>query len=257
MSESDWRSPEPYAIMQDAEAADFAWEFVRRNPDYRRDHRKLQRNGSRLGVNRTFRHRWGFLFAADPHRNFKMQTIFWSPEVLPTVLRAAAVSWATLSRPCHLDLSQLSSADIRQAYDGWHAVLRLGGVTHRLWLQELPPTGAPIVLELLLDADFGLQSHAAHRLWLALEKAARRAPDPALPKQRRQRFILAMRALDGRIEGNSYRAIAENLFGKVRIPQLGWKAHDLRSRTIRLVQTGVSLMRGDYLGLLRRKRTLR
>jgi hypothetical protein len=64
-----------------------------------------------------------------------------------------------------------------------------------------------------------------------------------------------MRALDGRIEGNSYRAIAENLFGRARIPQLGWKTHDLRNRTIRLVQTGVSLMRGDYLALLRRKRT--
>ena len=255
MSESEWRSPEPYAIMQDAEAADFAWEFVRRNPDYRQDHRKLQSDGSLFRVSRKFRRRWGFLFAADPHRNFKMQTIFWSPEVLPTVLRAAAASRTTFSRPCHLDLSKLSSADVRQASDGWHAVLRLGGVTHRLWLQELPPTGAPIVLELLLDANFDLQSYAAHRLWLALEKAALRAPDPALPKQRRQRFILAMRALDGRIEGNSYRAIAENLFGKARIPQLGWKTHDLRNRTIRLVQTGVSLMRGDYLALLRRKRT--
>ena len=184
-----------------------------------------------------------------------MQTIFWSPEVLPSVLRAAAASRTTFSRPCHLDLSKLSSANIREAPDGWHAVLRLGGVTHRLWLQELPPTGSPIVLELLLDANFDLQSHAAHRLWLALEKAAVRAPDSALPSRRRQRFILAMRALDGRIEGNSYRAIAENLFGKARIPQLGWKTHDLRNRTIRLVQTGVSLMRRDYLALLGRKRT--
>jgi hypothetical protein len=92
-----------------------------------------------------------------------MQTIFWSPEVLPTVLRAAAATWTTFSRPCRLDLNKLSGADLRQAFDGWHAVVRLGGEAHRLWLQELPAKGAPIVLELLLDADFGLQSDAAHQ----------------------------------------------------------------------------------------------
>lgn len=80
-----------------------------------------------------------------------MQTIFWSPEVLPTVLRAAAATWTTFSRPCRLDLGKLSSADLRQASDGWHAVLRLGGKAHRLWLQELPAKDTPIVLELLLE----------------------------------------------------------------------------------------------------------
>ena len=63
-----------------------------------------------------------------------------------------------------------------------------------------------------------------------------------------------MHALDGHIQGSSYRAIAENLFGRTRIPERVWNTHDLRNRTIRLVQTGVSLMRGGYLNLLRRKR---
>ena len=173
--------------------------------------------------------------------------------MLPTVLRAAAATWTTFSRPCHLELSKLSRADLRQASDGWHAVVRLRGETHRLWLQELPAKGAPIVLELLLDADFDLRSDAAHRLWSALAQPALRAPS-AMTLQRRQRLILALRALDGRIEGNSYRAIAENLFGRARIPERGWKTHDLRNRTIRLVHTGISLMRGDYLALLHRKR---
>jgi hypothetical protein len=183
-----------------------------------------------------------------------MQTIFWSPEVLPTVLRAAAATWTTFSRPCRLDLGKLSGADLRQASDGWHAVVRLRGEAHRLWLQELPAKGTPIVLELLLDADFDLQSDAAHRLWSALERPALRVPHSEVTLQRRHRLILAMRALDGRIEGNSYRTIAENLFGTTRMPERGWKTHDLRNRTIRLVQTGTVLMRGGYLALLRRKR---
>ena len=155
------------------------------------------------------------------------------------------------SRPYRLELGTLPRADLRQASDGWHAILRLGGVTHRLWLQELPTEGALIVLELRLDNDFDLQSHAAHRLWSALEKRALRGAHPTVPSQRRQRFTLAIRALDGHIEGNSYRAIAEILFGKTRIPERGWKTHDLRNRTIRLVQTGLSLMGGGYRVLLR------
>jgi hypothetical protein len=39
MFELDWRSPETYAKLQNAEAADFAWECRRRSSDYREDHR--------------------------------------------------------------------------------------------------------------------------------------------------------------------------------------------------------------------------
>jgi hypothetical protein len=147
----------------------------------------------------------------------------------------------------------MSGAELRQASDGWHAVLRLEGVAHRLWLREIPAKGMPLVIELPLDADFELRSRAAHRFWSALEKRTLGKPPPTLPLQRRQRLTFAIRALDGRIEGNSYRAIAEVLFGKNRIPEGGgWKTHDLR--TIRLVQTGLSLMRGGYHTLLRRRR---
>ena len=50
-----------------------------------------------------------------------------------------------------------------------------------------------------------------------------------LSPQRRQRFALILRALDGRNENKSYRAIAEGLFGKERIPERAWKTHDLRN----------------------------
>jgi hypothetical protein len=62
---------------------------------------------------------------------------------------------------------------------------------------------------------------------------------------------LALRALDGHIDGASYRVIAEVLFGRKRIPESAWKTHELRSRTVRLVQAGIALMRGGYRALLR------
>jgi hypothetical protein len=72
-----------------------------------------------------------------------------------------------------------------------------------------------------------------------------------LSAQRRERLAFALRALDGHIDGASYRVIAEVLFGRKRIPESAWKTHELRSRTIRLVQAGLALMRGGYRALLR------
>jgi hypothetical protein len=68
MSEFDWRSPTAYKKMQKAEAADFAWEYLRRNNDYREDYRNRQKIGSIAAADAAFRQRWGFLFAADPVR---------------------------------------------------------------------------------------------------------------------------------------------------------------------------------------------
>jgi hypothetical protein len=148
----------------------------------------------------------------------------------------------------------LPSEELRQGSDGWHAIVRLGGTTHRLWLRELPTQTSSFVVELPLDSDFDVRSHAARRLWAALEERALGPPLPALSIQRRRRLTLAIRAADGRTEGNSYRAIAEGLFGESRIPERAWKTHDLRNRTIRLVHSGFALMREGYRALLRQSR---
>lgn len=62
---------------------------------------------------------------------------------------------------------------------------------------------------------------------------------------------MALRALDGRLAGATYREIAQVLFSPKRIPERAWKTHDLRNQTIRLVQNGFALMRGGYRALLR------
>jgi len=71
-----------------------------------------------------------------------------------------------------------------------------------------------------------------------------------LTMQKHMRLVLSLRALDGWMLGNSYRAIAIGLFGSHRVPERAWKTHDLRSRTIRLVQDGRALMQERYLDLL-------
>jgi hypothetical protein len=127
-------------------------------------------------------------------------------------------------------------------------------VDHRIWLKESPAFGVNYVTELPFDGDFDARAYAARRLWRAMNG---RMPGPAfheLSKQRRERLSVAIRAHDARAAGSTYRAIAEVFFGKKRIPDRAWKTHDLRNRTIRLVQSGLALMRGSYRELLRPRR---
>jgi hypothetical protein len=188
----------------------------------------------------------------DPAGSSQDQAIFWAPEVLPAIIpivRSAADSGGNV-----LNLSAISVGEIRQASDGWHVLFRVQEVEHRLWLKDTPAAEQAYAAELPFDENFEGRSHAARRLWRALNGRPVGPAFQELSPQRRQRLALAMRALDGRIEGHSYRVIAEGLFGAKRIPDRAWKTHDLRNRTIRLVQTGFALMRGGYRELLRQAR---
>jgi len=188
----------------------------------------------------------------DPAGSSQDQAIFWAAEVLPTIIpivRSTSDSSSNL-----LSLAEMSAGEIRQASDGWYVLLRVSGLEHRLWLREPPVAEQAYATELPFDDEFEIRAHAARRLWRVLNGRPAGPAFHELSPQRRQRLALVLRALDGRIEGNSYRAIAEGLFGAKRIPERAWKTHDLRNRTIRLVQTGYAMMRGGYRELLRQVR---
>ncbi|MBH5396308.1 DUF2285 domain-containing protein [Bradyrhizobium sp. CNPSo 4010] len=173
--------------------------------------------------------------------------------MLPTVM---AVRAAGLIAPkaYQLDFDNLPGGELRRAPDGWHAIVPLGGTKHRLWLREFPASGCAVVVDLPLDSDFGLRLRAARRFWLAFQRPALGEPPLALPALKRRRLILALRAVDGWQQGNSYRQIAQGLFGSHRIAERAWKTDDLRSRTIRLVKLGQRLMRLRWRAFLDKRR---
>jgi hypothetical protein len=177
--------------------------------------------------------------------------VFWAPEVLPTVIPIRPAVPFSADTRVSLKLSELTAGELRQARDGWYAVLHLRGVEHRVWLKELPIIAQAYAVELQFDRDFEFRAHAARRLWRTLNDRPAGPPLYLFSAQRRRRLALALRALDARMDGSTYREIAEVLFGAKHIPERAWKTHDLRNRTIRLVQTGFALMRGGYRALLR------
>ncbi|GLR89667.1 DUF2285 domain-containing protein [Bradyrhizobium iriomotense] len=169
------------------------------------------------------------------------------PAVLP-IVESAADSDGVIARL----LADLASNSIRRADDGWHAVLRIDGTQHHLWLKQAPRFDAAYAIELPLEhADFEIRAHASSQFWRAITGRLPAPPLHQISAQQRERLALSLRALDGHMDGASYRAIAEVLFGQRRISERAWKTHELRSRVIRLVQAGLALMRSGYRALLR------
>lgn len=143
-----------------------------------------------------------------------------------------------------LALSELSESQIRQGPDGWHAVLSLRGVEHRIWIKEAPIIAAAYTVELPLDRDFEFRAAAGTRLWRGLNGRPQGAPPHAITAYRRRRIARALRASDASTDGATYREIAEVLLPARRIAERDWATHEVRDQIKRLVKTGFALVRG-------------
>ncbi len=70
----------------------------------------------------------------------------------------------------------------------------------------------------------------------------------------RKRLLDMVRALDGHLEGATYREVALALYGAEAIARFPWKTSSVRGQTIRLVADAVAMMDGGYRKLLRASR---
>jgi len=62
MSGSDWRSPEAYTRMENAELTGVAWEALRRNFNFQYDYREIASAKRESNVTAEFRRKWGLCF---------------------------------------------------------------------------------------------------------------------------------------------------------------------------------------------------
>jgi len=63
-----------------------------------------------------------------------------------------------------------------------------------------------------------------------------------------------LQAIDGRMNGASYRQIAGVIFGVDRVASEPWKTSALRDTTTSLVRDGFAMIAGGYRALLRLRR---
>ncbi|WP_234834507.1 DUF2285 domain-containing protein [Sinorhizobium meliloti] len=146
--------------------------------------------------------------------------------------------------------AHLDGLDLRRAVDGWHGIWQVDGVTHQFWLaQTVPSTTDFYTASLPLDSFLELRVHATRRFWRALNGRPAGPEYRALPAQLRLWHALSLRALDARLRGQSYRAIAEVLLGFHGTKE-DFEVDPRKNKARRLVAHGVKMMHGGYRVLL-------
>lgn len=108
----------------------------------------------------------------------------------------------------------------------------------------------PVGLLLPLDDDWPTRLAAADRLY---HQIIDRDADPPITRQRRDRLKRALRTIDGRQSGASYRAVASVFFGADRVAAEPWKTSSLKAQVARLASYGRMMIDQGYRNLLRGK----
>lgn len=185
---------------------------------------------------------YDFKRGLDPARH---GAVVWTAQTLPSVVTLTKTPDGLADPSLGLDARSLQSI---LAVGDDDQVVELRGA--RLRLHRDNKFGAPVAVLLPLDQLFDIRAAAALRLWRTLSG---RAPGPdlgMLTPERRNRLILALRALDGRLGHATYPQIAAVLFDTAPISKRDWISHELRDQTGRIVRLGFSMMRSGYRRLL-------
>lgn len=222
-------------------AADYAWEFLRRNPDYRADFERCA--SMPLAESSVIDARWGLQFPVDPGAPAGTADVFWRPEIAPSLVLPLDIDpMGTAAQARRLP----GAGPPRYDEDGMH--LRLPNGLQLLLRGEATLDG-PLIVVLAFDGDFGLRVRAVQALQRVADGAV--GVRSRLKTAQRQRLDRALQALDGSLGQQSYRSIAEAVFGAAVVEREPWKTASVRAVTIRLVRSGRALMRGGYLDLLK------
>jgi hypothetical protein len=253
---TDWRSPETADALKDLDRSGLAWEFLRRNPEFREHHTSILERIESDALSEEaalaeLSDRWGCLILRDPNLAANSGPMIWRPELLALGVTLVAAP-DRYSEAHELSVSDVGDAraDLQRA-DGRHVLIEEVEGDHSLWLPDIW-IGDGLAGLVVVDDKFALRIAALQRLHRRLTG---RSPRP-LPKawritRRHQwRLTLMLRALDGHLDQASYREIAETLFGAEAVDRYAWKTSSIRGQTIRLVKDAIRMMKGGYRKLL-------
>lgn len=240
---ADWRSDASYRALIGCDAAYFAWEWLRRNPEYRRAARQGRRSEPA---------RFGLHHFEDPDRPSTSARLWWRADTDPHVLVAMAEPGRGADA---FDPHRLASiTSMRTDVDGTERLLLAKG-PHALRIDITCGTlrQGPVHLAWALSGLGEVLAPMAtlHRL-IKLHRTGcfAKAGQPS-PAQAR-RMALLLRVHDALADGASQRAIAVLLFGEDHLGTR-WRidAPAYRLRAQRLVQAAGRMARLHPALLLR------
>jgi len=169
--------------------------------------------------------------------------VFWNPEDAPAVTQFIASLPTDLrsSSPARLWQPAQTRSEAGPTWarldDG---TVLVGAVDDR--------DDKPFCLLLPLDENWSIRLAAADSIRRALID---RTADPPPSRQRRERLKRALRCVDARRAGASYRDVAAVYFGARRLNAEPWKTSSLKAQIVRLAAYGQSMIDRGYRDLLR------
>lgn len=249
--------------------SDWAWEFLRRNPDYRSDwqasvprrlaHVTLKDGTRLLRLRRRYprAERWGLYAFANPSVPARQAPAFWHLDALQRTVRLRAELPAEPAKH-HRGTTLLALSDFRVdrvaaiGVDNVPLVLMKGPGSHvPVEISGLAALSLPFAPVFEVDGlfDLGAQTELLKRL----HRYAEQAPNPGIrsPFGIDERLHHALIALDESLAGKTYRQIAITIYGEKRVAE-DWQGASqyLKDRMRRLVAKGAELMNGGYRDLL-------
>lgn len=247
------------------DAADWAWEFLRRNADYAADWRRsvprrlpclaLTDGTQLLRLPRRFpqAEKWGLLAFSDPAVAARDAPVLWHARALKRVarLKALPAREGDEEPPNVLADFKVERHAVIDA-DGRPLVLLKGrGVHVAVELHDLTVLTRRFrpVFELERLSELAAQTELLKRLQRFMVKET--APPETSSFGADERLRQALLALDESLNGKTYRQIATTIFGaKMVADEWQGPSQFLKDRTRRLVAKGTELMRGGYRDLL-------
>jgi hypothetical protein len=244
-----WHPAAAYLYVLHLDGPALAWEYLRRNPDYRLDwHQQLDRRTLEADA----APRWGLRLLEDPDRDSRDAEPDWIPEPDTVVLVRRDDDPPEEALPFHL---WRYPGHKQLTHDGRRLTLtcQLVGRTVRLAIASNLEDGMPHTYAVRAGERRLERTRALEAQCCVLE--AEEPPAISLSRPRPTRdWILHMRALqalDGTIAGASQRQVAEVLFGWSTVAERWSEDSDLRARVRRLTRRGQAYMSGRYRRLLR------
>lgn len=259
----DWEVEDQFNYTETLSLPEWAWEFLRRHPDYRKDwegarqdFRIVERSDRTITIRADNPAcsllRWGCLYSSPPIGDARSARVLWQPDLCSHVLRLKSLRPTDGTVTFALSNATCSSLLLLGYDDKQHVVFGDNG--RRL---QLAVDGEDIRQSVTLVCDNSLPSSPRNQLrWQRcfedLQWGGRLMPSYFRPEPHSDLLKRALIALDGSLAGAPQRQIAMAIFGASAVSEK-WDApgRPLRDKVRRAIRTGRRLMSGGYRNLLR------
>lgn len=247
---ADWRDAEAYAPLLEADRSIFAWEWLRRDCNYRAA--AIAERPSAAGSSPA-PERWGLHAFEDPRLAAPDARPLWRADVHAPVLPALGARPGPASEAFDLARFAAMATILKVPHGREHLLVSDGLRTIRLDILAGTVTGGPVQLRYLLTGfEAAERPLMTLRRLLALQRTGRFSCSLHRPESRARRWILMLRAHDALAAGADQREIAAALLNRAA-GERRWRsdAPSLRSQVQRLVRGARCMASGGYREQLR------